>query len=106
RPLSPVRRPPGPPPFPSTTLFRSIKSITRDDERLVIKGKVMGAMTTTILVNPEDCWQAARLLGIGLILRLPLILLKGWLAARRRSEEHTSELQSRENLVCRLLLEK
>ena len=37
-----------------------IKSITRDDQRLVIKGKVMGAMTTTILVNPEDCWQAAR----------------------------------------------
>src|SRR5690606_40543255 len=28
------------------------------------------------------------------------------LAARKRSEEHTSELQSRENLVCRLLLEK
>src|SRR5436309_12143216 len=27
-------------------------------------------------------------------------------SARRRSEEHTSELQSRENLVCRLLLEK
>src|SRR5690606_41380781 len=27
-------------------------------------------------------------------------------AVRRRSEEHTSELQSRENLVCRLLLEK
>src|SRR5690606_41199818 len=26
--------------------------------------------------------------------------------ARRRSEEHTSELQSRENIVCRLLLEK
>src|SRR5690606_42151717 len=30
----------------------------------------------------------------------------GVAAARRRSEEHTSELQSRENLVCRLLLEK
>src|SRR5690606_39408210 len=29
-----------------------------------------------------------------------------WLALRERSEEHTSELQSRENLVCRLLLEK
>src|SRR5207302_3784151 len=28
------------------------------------------------------------------------------MAARNRSEEHTSELQSRENLVCRLLLEK
>src|SRR5690606_41824656 len=29
-----------------------------------------------------------------------------WAVAHRRSEEHTSELQSRENLVCRLLLEK
>src|SRR5690606_40964224 len=29
-----------------------------------------------------------------------------WEARRSRSEEHTSELQSRENLVCRLLLEK
>ncbi|WP_311181668.1 hypothetical protein [Pseudomonas aeruginosa] len=33
-----------------------IKSITRDEQRLVIKGKVMGAMTTTILVHPQDCW--------------------------------------------------
>src|SRR5690606_41476658 len=29
-----------------------------------------------------------------------------WWVAKNRSEEHTSELQSRENLVCRLLLEK
>ncbi|HLT05612.1 MAG TPA: hypothetical protein VK019_11725 [Pseudomonas sp.] len=65
-----------------------VKSITRDDERLVIKGKVMGAMTTTIVVNPQDCWQAAQLLGIGLILRLPLILLKGWLAARRTARSN------------------
>src|SRR5690606_41671298 len=42
----------------------------------------------------------------GLLLRRPL---RGRLLLRRRllrSEEHTSELQSRENLVCRLLLEK
>src|SRR6266496_6284911 len=31
---------------------------------------------------------------------------RGWRAARPRSEEHTSELQSRRDLVCRLLLEK
>src|SRR6266540_7282446 len=30
----------------------------------------------------------------------------GWLTARHRSEEHTSELQSHHDLVCRLLLEK
>src|SRR5690606_40885533 len=37
-----------------------------------------------------------------------LEFLTGWpyMVARVRSEEHTSELQSRENLVCRLLLEK
>src|SRR5690606_40890407 len=34
------------------------------------------------------------------------VLLHGVLEHHRRSEEHTSELQSRENLVCRLLLEK
>src|SRR5690606_42020682 len=32
--------------------------------------------------------------------------MTSWSCAERRSEEHTSELQSRENLVCRLLLEK
>src|SRR5690606_41544046 len=39
------------------------------------------------------------------VLRLPAERLAGE-GVRRRSEEHTSELQSRENLVCRLLLEK
>jgi hypothetical protein len=61
-----------------------IKSIERDGERLVVKGKVMGAMTTTLLVRPEDCWQAARLLGFGLILRLPLLLAKGYFASRAK----------------------
>src|SRR5690606_40535364 len=36
----------------------------------------------------------------------PEDMLRAIAAARKRSEEHTSELQSRENLVCRLLLEK
>src|SRR5690242_21462269 len=34
------------------------------------------------------------------------VTVKGWVRTRRRSEEHTSELQSHVNLVCRLLLEK
>src|SRR5690606_39890403 len=37
---------------------------------------------------------------------LVLVLLSLFLEFKLRSEEHTSELQSRENLVCRLLLEK
>src|SRR5690606_40944411 len=39
-------------------------------------------------------------------LELPSWINMGKLRLSRRSEEHTSELQSRENLVCRLLLEK
>src|SRR5690606_41868896 len=38
--------------------------------------------------------------------QLPAELQHRFRVKRRRSEEHTSELQSRENLVCRLLLEK
>src|SRR5258705_5447827 len=41
-----------------------------------------------VFVVPDDCWSISR-----------------W-AARSRSEEHTSELQSLRHLVCRLLLEK
>src|SRR5207302_10080164 len=48
------------------------------------------------------------LTGIGFVAAAPgtiwYFAVRG--IARRRSEEHTSELQSRENLVCRLLLEK
>src|SRR5690606_39447978 len=38
--------------------------------------------------------------------RSPRMRSACWRISRARSEEHTSELQSRENLVCRLLLEK
>src|SRR5260221_8549886 len=73
-----IRRPPRSTLFPYTTLFRSGK----------------------ILVGGPD-GKAGRI-------RLRLLLEK-WLAnheLRPRSEEHTSELQSHSDLVCRLLLEK
>src|SRR2546427_834808 len=38
--------------------------------------------------------------------RRPCCRFSGWYTTRSRSEEHTSELQSQSNLVCRLLLEK
>ncbi|EQM77666.1 MULTISPECIES: hypothetical protein [Stutzerimonas] len=61
-----------------------IKSISRDGERLIVKGKVMGAMSTTLLIKPEDCWQAARLLGLRVIMYLPLLLLKGYWSLRKK----------------------
>src|SRR5436309_7545283 len=71
-----LRRPPRSTLFPYTTLFRSGC------------GSTMPADTAKRPAN-ERSVMAGRMGGPGL-----------------RSEEHTSELQSRENLVCRLLLEK
>src|SRR2546430_11385475 len=73
-----IRRPPRSTLFPYTTLFRSPKPITE---------------TTWFMPEPGErsvrlcsfCYEEAR---------------------KQRSEEHTSELQSQSNLVCRLLLEK
>src|SRR2546430_12159623 len=74
-----IRRPPRSTLFPYTTLFRSLVVVVdRDREHF------LGALLADhILV--EDFLDLVRL---------------------RRSEEHTSELQSQSNLVCRLLLEK
>jgi|GEM_PF-985594 hypothetical protein len=58
-----------------------VKSITLEDEKLVIKGKMMGAMAAIIHVKPEDIWEAFKLLPWSAKLRMPMLLLKG----RRRS---------------------
>src|SRR5690606_40765792 len=56
---------------------------------------------------PAERQDRARKTGLmlALVTRILLLMSISWLMSLR-SEEHTSELQSRENLVCRLLLEK
>src|SRR5256885_12365589 len=80
-----IRRPPRSTLFPYTTLFRSLSAGRWDyDRRTVASGDAYG---------PNQCND-----GSFLGLYTPLSVA--------RSEEHTSELQSPCNLVCRLLLEK
>src|SRR5438093_6939405 len=81
-----LRRPPRSTLFPYTTLFRSSRR------------SPLSRLAALPLPRP-------RLLALILVAALPLALAE---VARRpgRSEEHTSELQSLTNLVCRLLLEK
>src|SRR2546429_6673477 len=71
-----IRRPPRSTLFPYTTLFRSVLLKVRDDDEECGHGERRAAHA----VYPTPLWS--------------------------RSEEHTSELQSRLHLVCRLLLEK
>src|SRR2546422_8457118 len=85
-----IRRPPRSTLFPYTTLFRSLGL-----------SSILGSLNyiTTVINNraPGMTW-----------FRLPLSVWSLFITAilGLRSEEHTSELQSRLHLVCRLLLEK
>src|SRR5256885_9464733 len=85
-----IRRPPRSTLFPYTTLFRS----------LTVAGLVIGIGLAL------GAAQAAKSLLYGLKPRDPLTLVMAVILLSARSEEHTSELQSPCNLVCRLLLEK
>src|SRR5690606_41179889 len=92
-----ILRPPAPPLFPYTTLFRSILT-TPEGARKVDTAPLKAA-----------CGSAEEDRGLVVAgLRHRLEPAEGILErhGHDRSEEHTSELQSRENLVCRLLLEK
>lgn len=54
-----------------------ISSISLMDRRIVIKGKMMKSMATTLHIEPKGVWEAFRLFPIGLLIRLPLLLLMG-----------------------------
>src|SRR2546430_8704286 len=71
-----IRRPPRSTLFPYTTLFRS-------------RGRLIIFLTVIVMVVVLVALNAA-----------------SYVRVEQRSEEHTSELQSQSNLVCRLLLEK
>src|SRR2546428_7729861 len=83
-----IRRPPRSTLFPYTTLFRSLRigaSVSQTGS--------FAALGQSQLRGYQLCVKHANEKG-------------GVLDAELRSEEHTSELQSRSDLVCRLLLEK
>src|SRR5256885_4849331 len=90
-----IRRPPRSPLFPYTTLFRStIRRMT-----------CAAAMSSLAIVAPLAAQDRAAEVREEIrheLLQLPYYSVFDFL----RSEEHTSELQSPCNLVCRLLLEK
>src|SRR3712207_8393990 len=82
-----IRRPPRSTLFPYTTLFRSLLEV------LTAPGsswaRILVFLPVLVWLGHKALWWTA-----------------GWVVTAVRSEEHTSELQSRQYLVCRLLLEK
>src|SRR2546429_2620160 len=88
-----IRRPPRSTLFPYTTLFRSTAG---EPVRVRSSPGSEGERSGGRIVLSGRCFRRPDLL-----LTVPVML-----GAAARSEEHTSELQSRLHLVCRLLLEK
>src|SRR3712207_6897885 len=86
-----IRRPPRSTLFPYTTLFRSRYTLAVDRFTFAAGRSEFRTAETVAVTNREGC---------------ALDRLTFSITAARRSEEHTSELQSRQYLVCRLLLEK
>src|SRR2546429_6777774 len=97
-----IRRPPRSTLFPYTTLFRSCKfrfrPLSQSESGSFANSSALGSLRRRLLlVDPSPHLELRR--GIARGPRRPS-------TGCRRSEEHTSELQSRLHLVCRLLLEK
>src|SRR5436309_7658125 len=87
-----IRRPPRSTLFPYTTLFRSVDDVEVELLRWIPQDVRSRTQLEGVLDPPNE--------------RLGATTAEERLELALRSEEHTSELQSRENLVCRLLLEK
>src|SRR3712207_8766866 len=93
-----IRRPPRSTLFPYTTLFRSLVATI-----LLIWGAMsaMGFFLSSHMLHMRNATQVISFVNVILAVLPPVFY-----SLEMRSEEHTSELQSRQYLVCRLLLEK
>src|SRR3712207_7196974 len=95
-----IRRPPRSTLFPYTTLFRSHQRL-RDLQRLLARVGLRDEQLVHVDAELGGVLRVHRVLGVDVGGHVARLLRLG-----HRSEEHTSELQSRQYLVCRLLLEK
>src|SRR5206468_11692170 len=103
---APLRPPPHPTLFPYTTLFRSYRDAERKAPFAVIECKRDGITEAEFAQAIEQaCGNRASLAAIysGVVAGITTRFLDFDPARFPRSEEHTSELQSRSDLVCRLL---
>src|SRR3712207_6954689 len=96
-----IRRPPRSTLFPYTTLFRSVRHLVAGDVQR--HQRQVGGPVAVAERHAEAGVAPERVVVVGAVVDpgvRPLAVVGD------RSEEHTSELQSRQYLVCRLLLEK
>src|SRR3712207_7614372 len=101
-----IRRPPRSPLFPYTTLFRSQREAVLIDRQMDHRSRGFHDRSLDFLAAVEVAAEASRCRTTRPAVEDDGAGLSTITASPPRSEEHTSELQSRQYLVCRLLLEK
>src|SRR5258707_3018098 len=89
-----IRRPPRSTLFPYTTLFRSLGIVGVDTATGRMRNQILIPKNTPLPRTITKVFKTNKPNQSAVVIRV------------KRSEEHTSELQSRQYLVCRLLLEK
>src|SRR5947209_15037678 len=99
-----LRRPPRSTLFPYTTLFRSQVPFQGSGRELQLS--TLNGVESDLRIDPDAHVEVARLKDAELVFVGYGIVAPEYGWDDYRSEEHTSELQSRQYLVCRLLLEK
>src|SRR2546430_8462893 len=101
-----MRHPPRSPLFPHTPLSRSPRlDRAARPEREAFALQVLHGANGRMRLRDGDCLMP-QLLELTIVVSIPLGPSVRASTSYKRSEEHTSELQSQSNLVCRLLLEK
>ena len=60
-----------------------VKTLKKEGDDLAMKGKMMGAMTMTIYLKPEDVWNGKSLLSWSVIFYLPVMVVKGFFRSRK-----------------------
>src|SRR3712207_8730808 len=99
-----IRRPPRSTRFPYTTLFRSVEDLSLEDGAATLAAFSAACVAHAMAQAPR---HPERLIvcGGGRYNRALMDQLRARVPVPVRSEEHTSELQSRQYFVCRLLLD-
>src|SRR3712207_8802529 len=101
-----IRRPPRSTLFPYTTLFRSERGLSAYDDLGYLREFEHVTLAKVLLARyKSERVERSVYEAMGLLERLLQAAEEGGRMGSVRSEEHTSELQSRQYLVCRLLLE-
>src|SRR2546430_12180607 len=97
-----IRRPPRSTLFPYTTLFRSRRAVGMEQVKEERRERQLGAQPCDIELPSEAAHRHLERQGHAVRTQRDRFTVQDRVV---RSEEHTSELQSQSNLVCRLLLE-